>query len=174
MRWLSSEYACRALGVSADAARVEIRGTDLYGLDATSQPAEPRSYAWGLHSGGRTDAVRFEHNLVDDVTASAHVGTGIMVQGDPGGLTVTENAFTTALSATWNWWGHRNGPRSVASDRSADDDRRWEEQGAYVGPVTVDPWLTGTIRSKDDRTNWYVDTRLSSDPLDSSSDGGRF
>lgn len=184
VRWLSSDYACRGIALAADAARVAVSGNDLYAMEASNRDNEPKPYAWAFHSSARTDAVEFKHNLVDDVTASEYVGTGVMVRGEPDGLSVTENDLTTTLgiqnstatplSATLNWWGHRNGPRSVGSNRSADDGRRLDGQGAYVGPVRAEPWLTGTIRTSDDRTNRYVDTRLSREELSQPSESVHF
>jgi len=180
VRWLTSEYACRGIALAADAARLDVRHNDLFGIEATNERDEPRTYAWGFHSGGRSDAVRFQENVVDDVRASTYVGTGVMVRGRPDGLTVTENDLTTtlgvqnetttALAATLNWWGHRNGPRSVPSNQSADDGSRLDGQGAYVGPVRIEPWLTGTVQTNDGETNWYVDGRLSETTLDEQSE----
>jgi hypothetical protein len=175
VRWLRSEYACRGITLAADAARLDVRHNDLFGIAATNERDEPRTYAWGFHAGGRSDAVRFHENVVEEVQASTYVGTGVMVRGQPDGLTITENDLTTtlgvqnettaALAATLNWWGHRNGPRSVPSNQSADNGRRLDGQAAYVGPVRVEPWLTGTVQTNDARTNPYVDGRLSETTL---------
>lgn len=171
VRRLTSEYACRGITLAGDAADVGVRHNDVYGLTASNERDAPSPYAWGIHTAGRTDAVTIKHNVVDDVTASAYVGAGVMVRGAPDGLTVTENDITTALgiqnetdvslSATLNWWGHRNGPVEASSNRAVDDLERLDGKGTYVGPMTVEPWLTGSIQSSDDTTNEYVETRRS-------------
>jgi|GEM_PF-3241863 len=180
VRRLTSEYACRGIALAADAAEVAVRHNDVYGLAASNQRDAPNPYAWGIYSAGRTDAVTVKHNVVADVTASAYVGTGVMVRGAPDGLAITENDITTALgiqnatdvslSATLNWWGHRNGPVEAPSNRAVDDLQRRDGQGAYVGPMTVEPWLTGSIQSANDRTNEYVEGRRT-DASISGSDG---
>ena len=181
VRRLTSEYACRGIAVIPDAARVDVWHNDVYTLDARTDRDEPSPYAWGIHAAGRADDVQFQHNVVDDISASAYVGTGVMVRGQPDGLTITENDLTTTLgvqndtdvplAAALNWWGHPLGPLRASSNRATKDLRPKDGQGTYVGPMTVDPWLTGTIQSNGDRTNEYVQTRLSEESIDGGREG---
>jgi hypothetical protein len=175
VRELTSEYACRGITVAADATTVDVDHNDIYGISAANEDNEPSTYALAFQTAGTTDEVTFERNLIEDVTASEYVGAGLLLRGEPDDLLVTRNDLLTsvglqneadvAVTATGNWWGNRSGPRSVSSNRAVRGDDRPRERAAIVGPVEIDPWLTESIQSEDATTNWYVEERLSSEPL---------
>ena len=176
VRDLSSEYACRGVTVVSDAEGVDVNRNDIYALSAANEDNEPKPYALALQTAGRTDEVAVERNLIEDVTASEYAGAGLLLRGDPGGLLVTgndlvvpvgvQNETDVAVRATGNWWGDPGGPPSVDSNRAVRGDDGPGEQAAIVGPVTVDPWLTESVQSESTATNWYVEERLSGEPLE--------
>lgn len=177
VRNLRSDVASLGIILGIDADGVEVSGNEVTGLvadpatdsDTGDDDANFVTYAQGLNVSRGTENVVFRENVVDDVTATYFVGTGLKVDGEADGLTVTENdllptvgvenADDDAVAATCNYWGHPKGPREVDGNRDADDGPNQQGRAAVVGPVEYEPWSVRSIEDGENQDNSCVGGR---------------
>ncbi|WP_254274176.1 hypothetical protein [Haloarcula marina] len=151
-----------AFGGTLDGASVQgNRVTGLAGRNdrSESEQAAPfETYARGLVvDADRTAEVTVEWNVFEDITAEYYNGESARFESGAGGVTLRLNNFLTvvgvhnrtetAVAGSCNYWGSRDGPRQVDSNRAADDELPETDRAAIVGPMTFRPWLLHSVET---------------------------
>ncbi|MBX0293933.1 DUF1565 domain-containing protein [Haloarcula nitratireducens] len=113
--------------------------------------------AEGLAVRGGTSDVVVRGNVFEGITASDFVGAAIAVDRGADGLAVetndlltvvgVENAADATVTASCNYWGMRDGPRQVGTNRAADKGPMADERSAAIGDVEFRPWLVQSIQT---------------------------
>ncbi|WP_135302607.1 right-handed parallel beta-helix repeat-containing protein [Haloarcula amylovorans] len=132
---------------------VTIAGNEITDLAADG----PNAAAQGIAVRGETSDVVVRRNVFEGITATELVGAAIAVDRGAGGLTVEtndlltvigiENADDATVAASCNYWGMRDGPRQVGTNRAADKGPMADERSAAIGSVEFQPWLVQSIQT---------------------------
>jgi hypothetical protein len=167
VRNVTSEAASIGIITNADATDLTVQGNTVERVSSTL--VGDFDFAQGLNVSGGTADVRLARNVVEDVTATFFVGTGLKIDGEADGLTAEfndllptvgiENADDDPVTATCNYWGHPKGPREVGSNREADDGPNRQGRSAVVGPAEFEPWLVRSITNGENLENSCVGGR---------------